>query len=272
MVGMVDYALHYQKLGFSVIPIDKTSKRAVTKFKDKTFSEDEVKRLWHEHPDANIALRTTDFFVIDIDVSESEDGYQSLEDWELSKYIPKTLTANTPSGGRHIFLKKPKGVNISQDIRVKPGIDIKANNNNYILVAPSNNPKGKYTWNKDTDTIAEAPKEIVDILKSEQEYKPLSFSTNYKRGEFSNKTAKLFEQIVFGLGDKGGRNNALASFVGGLLIRGVDAEAVYLLAKIANHYTPESLPESEFDRTFESMLRKDTNNKHENTATHSTDY
>ena len=45
MVGMVDYALHYQKLGFSVIPIDKTSKRAVTKFKDKTFSEEEVKRL-----------------------------------------------------------------------------------------------------------------------------------------------------------------------------------------------------------------------------------
>ena len=255
MVGMVDYALHYQKLGFSVIPIDKTSKRAVTKFKDKTFSEEEVKRLWHEHPDANIALRTTDFF----------------EDWELSKYIPKTLTANTPSGGKHIFLKKPKGVNISQDIRVKPGIDIKANNNNYILVAPSNNPKGKYSWNKDTDTIAEAPKEIVDILKSEQEYKPLSFSTNYKKGEFSNKTAKLFEQIVFGFGDKGGRNNALASFVGGLLIREVDVDAVYLLAKIANHYTPESLSDSEFDRTFTSMLRKDTDSKHENTATHSTD-
>lgn len=271
MVGMVDYALHYQKLGFSVIPIDKTSKRAVTKFKDKTFSEEEVKRLWHEHPDANIALRTTDFFVIDIDVSESEDGYQSLEDWELSKYIPKTLTANTPSGGKHIFLKKPKGVNISQDIRVKPGIDIKANNNNYILVAPSNNPKGKYSWNKDTDTIAEAPKEIVDILKSEQEYKPLSFSTNYKKGEFSNKTAKLFEQIVFGLGDKGGRNNALASFVGGLLIRGVDVDAVYLLAKIANHYTPESLPENEFDRTFTSMLRKELDTKHGNTTTHSTD-
>ena len=111
----------------------------------------------------------------------------------------------------------------------------------------------------------------MDILKSEQEYKPLSFPTNYKKGEFSNKTAKLFEQIVFGLGDKGGRNNALASFVGGLLIREVDVDAVYLLAKIANHYTPESLSDSEFDRTFESMLRKDTDSKHENTTTHSTD-
>ena len=139
------------------------------------------------------------------------------------------------------------------------------------MVAPSNNPKGKYSWNKDTDTIAEAPKEIVDILKSEQKYEPLMFSTNYQRNDFSSKTAKLFEQVVFGLGDKGGRNNALASFVGGLLVRGVDVDAVYLLAKIANHYTPESLSQEELDRTFESMLRKDTDSKHENTATHSTD-
>ena len=237
----------------------------------------EIQNIWGRphlalgNPDANIALRTTDFFVIDIDVSESEDGFQSLEDWELSKYIPKTLTAKTPSGGRHIFLKKPKGVNISQDIRVKPGIDIKANNNNYILVAPSNSSKGRYSWNKDTDTIAEAPKEIIDILKSEQKHEPLVFSTNYQRNEFSSKTAKLFEQIVFGLGDKGGRNNALASFIGGLLTRKVDIDAVYLLAKIANHYTPESLPQSELDRTFESIVRKELDTKHGNTTTHSTD-
>ena len=127
MVGMVDYALHYQKLGYSVIPIDKKSKRAITKFKDKIFSENEIRRFWHEQPDANIAWRTTDFFVIDIDVSVTENGYESLKEWELSQYIPKTLTATTPSGGKHIFLKKPKGIELSQDIRVKPGIDIKAN-------------------------------------------------------------------------------------------------------------------------------------------------
>ena len=258
MVGMVDYALHYQKLGFSVIPIDKKSKRAITKFKDKTFTEDEIRRFWHEQPDANIAVRTTDFFVIDIDVSVTENGYDSLKEWELSQYIPTTLTATTPSGGKHIFLKKPKGVELSQDIRVKPGIDIKANKNNYVLVAPSNNPKGKYVWDKTTDVIAEAPQEIVAILQTSKKAKePLNFTTDYSRGEFSSKTAKLFEQVVFGLGDKGGRNNALASFIGGLLMRGVDVDAVYLLAKIANHYTSDSLPMDEVDRTFESMVRKE---------------
>ena len=258
MVGMVDYALHYQKLGYSVIPIDKKSKRAITKFKDKTFSENEIRRFWHEQPDANIAWRTTDFFVIDIDVSVTENGYESLKEWELSQYIPKTLTATTPSGGKHIFLKKPKGIELSQDIRVKAGIDIKANKNNYVLVAPSNNAKGSYKWDKSTEEMAEAPSEIISILQtSKQPQEPMNFTTDYSRGEFSSKTAKLFEQVVFGLGDKGGRNNALASFVGGLLMRGVDVDATYLLAKIANHYTPDSLPADELDRTFESMVRKE---------------
>lgn len=255
---MVDYALHYQKLGYSVIPIDKKSKRAITKFKDKIFSENEIRRFWHEQPDANIAWRTTDFFVIDIDVSVTENGYESLKEWELSQYIPKTLTATTPSGGKHIFLKKPKGIELSQDIRVKPGIDIKANKNNYVLVAPSNNAKGSYKWDKSTEQMAEAPAEIISILQtSKQPKEPMSFTTDYSRGEFSSKTAKLFEQVVFGLGDKGGRNNALASFVGGLLMRGVNVDATYLLAKIANHYTPDSLPADELDRTFESMVRKE---------------
>ena len=258
MVGMVDYALHYQKLGYSVIPIDKKSKRAITKFKDKTFSENEIRRFWHEQPDANIAWRTTDFFVIDIDVSVTENGYESLKEWELSQYIPKTLTATTPSGGKHIFLKKPKGIELNQDIRVKPGIDIKANKNNYVLVAPSNNAKGSYKWDKSTEEMAEAPAEIISILQtSKQSKEPMNFTTDYSRGEFSSKTAKLFEQVVFGLGDKGGRNNALASFVGGLLKRGVDVDATYLLAKIANHYTPDSLPADELNRTFESMVRKE---------------
>ena len=246
MVGMVDYALHYQKLGYSVIPIDKKSKRAITKFKDKTFSENEIRRFWHEQPDANIAWRTTDFFVIDIDVSVTENGYESLKEWELSQYIPKTLTATTPSGGKHIFLKKPKGIELSQDIRVKPGIDIKANKNNYVLVAPSNNAKGSYRWDKSTEEMAEAPTEIISILQTSKQPKELmNFTTDYSRGEFSSKTAKLFEQVVFGFGDKGGRNNALASFVGGLLVRGVDVDATYLLAKIANHYTTDSLPADE---------------------------
>lgn len=253
---MVEYALHYARLGFSVIPVDKRSKRAITAYKDKTFSELEIKRLWRDNPDANIALKTTDFFVIDIDVREGVDGYESFNQWELKDYIPKTLQATTPSGGRHIFLKKPEGFNLSQDIKVKPGIDIKCHVNNYVLVAPSNNIKGTYKWDRATEEIAEAPEEIIRLLQKERPQRSIQFTTKYSQ-DYSSKTAKLFEQIVFGLGDEGGRNNTLASFVGGLLLRGVDEEATYQLARIANHYTPSPLSSQEVDRTFESMLRKE---------------
>ena len=56
---------------------------------------------------------------------------------------------------------------------------------------------------------------------------------------------------------KGGRNNALAEFVGGLLIRGVDPEITYHLAKMANSNTSEPLGDKEFERTFKSMLDKE---------------
>lgn len=253
---MADYAVHYARLGFSVVPVDKKSKRAITAYKDKTFSELEIKRLWRDNPDANIALKTTDFFVIDIDVREGVNGYESFEQWELKDYIPKTLQATTPSGGRHIFLKKPKGFNLSQDIKVKPGIDIKCHVNNYVLVAPSNNLKGTYKWDKTTEKMAEAPAEIIQLLQKEKPQRSVQFTTKYSQ-DYSSKTAKLFEQIVFGLGDEGGRNNALASLIGGLLLRGVDEEAAYQLARIANHYTPSPLPPQEVERTFESMLRKE---------------
>lgn len=67
----------------------------------------------------------------------------------------------------------------------------------------------------------------------------------------------MFEQVVNGLGETGGRNNALAAFVGGLLFRDVSVDAVLALAKQANDNTPKSLDGKEFDRTFESMVKKE---------------
>ena len=70
-------------------------------------------------------------------------------------------------------------------------------------------------------------------------------------------TTDLFESIVVGFGDEGGRNDKLASFVGGLLIRAVDDELVLQLAHIANNNSPNPLSTREVDRTVESMIKKD---------------
>lgn len=260
ITGMVDYALHYQKNGFSVIPIDKKSKRPLTKFKNKSFTEHEIKLLWKENPDANIAVRTDNFFVIDIDVHGDIDGFESFNNWEGKDLIPETTQAITPTGGRHIFLKKPKGVSINQSVGFLDGVDIKANDNNYVLVAPSNTTNGSYVWDKENSLeggkFAESPIELIELIGHTRKTVARDLSSKGNSG-YSSQTAKLFEKIVFGLGDTGGRNNSLASLIGGLLLRGVDEEAVYKLALLANHYTPNQLPENEVDATYESMLRKE---------------
>lgn len=92
MRGMIDYAIYYQQKGFSVIPISKDGKKPLVAFADKpAFTEHELRLLWKDNPDANIALRTDSFFVIDIDVHNGVDGLKNLREWEHARLIPKTL-------------------------------------------------------------------------------------------------------------------------------------------------------------------------------------
>ncbi|WP_270743285.1 primase alpha helix C-terminal domain-containing protein [Streptococcus infantarius] len=71
-------------------------------------------------------------------------------------------------------------------------------------------------------------------------------------------TVKIIETLFNGFGEKGGRNNACASFVGMLFNRYVnfDIATAYQLTVMANNNTPDPLPEGELDRTFESIARK----------------
>ncbi|HEL1971947.1 TPA: primase alpha helix C-terminal domain-containing protein, partial [Streptococcus suis] len=70
-------------------------------------------------------------------------------------------------------------------------------------------------------------------------------------------TTDLFETIALGFGDEGGRNDKLASFVGGLLFRAVDDDIVLQLARMANTNSPNPLSDREVTRTVESMIKKD---------------
>lgn len=70
-------------------------------------------------------------------------------------------------------------------------------------------------------------------------------------------TMRVIDTLLHGFGDEGGRNDKLASFVGGLLIRAVDDELVLQLAHIANNNSPNPLSAREVDRTVESMIKKD---------------
>lgn len=76
-------------------------------------------------------------------------------------------------------------------------------------------------------------------------------------------TIRIVETLLHGFGDEGGRNVAVASFVGMLLNRYVnfDLATAYQLTVMANNNTPEPLPERELDATFESIAKKELTNR-----------
>lgn len=257
MKNLVNYAIKYAEKGLSVLPM--INKKPLIKFADlPPLTVEEVKKVWQEFPYAQIGVRTTNFFVIDIDTkaAHGKDGYQSIAEFK-AKYdlLPDTLEQQTSSGGKQLFYLKRNDIQISQNIGWLPGVDVKAHDNNYVLIAPSEHKGKPYQWlNK--SPIVTPSKELIQLINKRPESK-YSGTTNFQVSTEKTSTSDLFEKIINGLGETGGRNNALASFIGGLLFRNVDVDCAYQLAQQANNNTPKSLSPKEFDTTFESMVKKE---------------
>ncbi|ATO46088.1 hypothetical protein C5L30_000262 [Companilactobacillus farciminis] len=255
MTNLVNYALAYAKKGMSVLPMH--NKQPLIKFADKPpLTQEEIKRIWSRYPDAQLALRTINFFVIDIDEHEGgADGFKSINEFSHKNLLILTLSQKTAGGGRQLFYLKRDDIGVRQNIGWLPGVDVKAHPNNYVVVAPSERNSKFYEW-ENHNPIVTASRELIQLINQRDgssEYDPSKINLNGKK----TLTTDLFETIVNGFGSKGSRNNDLTSFVGGLLFRNVDASVTYQLAMQANENTDEPLPDKEFNRTFESILNKE---------------
>ena len=259
MENLVNFAVNYAKHGFSVIPISHTEKRPLIKFANKpALTPDEIRELWKRYPLANIALKTENFFVIDVDRHGEVDGMDSIVKLKHNEWFQNTLCERTAHDGYHFYFQKPADKTITQNIGFLPGVDLKAHENNYVVVAPSSIDGKHYKW-LNHKPIATAPKELLELIKEKSKSlkpygkdKMASYSVSGK-----NQTSELFETIVNGFGETGGRNNACAAFMGGLLYRNVDPEIAVELAKIANSHTKDKLSEAEVETTANSMIEKE---------------
>lgn len=260
MQSLVNYAVKYAERGLAVLPM--MDKRPLIKFADQPpLTADEVRDIWQRMPYAQIAARTIDFLVIDIDEHENgADGFKSFADYsrDHGTMFPRTLTQKTAGGGRQMFYLKRDDMPVKQNIGWLPGVDVKAHVNNYVMIAPSKKSNGKqYEW-ENNNPIVTAPKELIQAINK----RPGSKVTDFAPGKFQQpgqrtQTTELFEQITDGLGETGGRNNALASFVGGLLFRNVEPEKAYQLALIANGNTERALSDNEVKKTVFSIMEKE---------------
>lgn len=258
LVNLVNYAVSYANRGFSVIPIGQ-SKKPLIKFAGKpSLTPDEIREIWKKYPLANIALKTDKFFVIDVDRHSGEvDGMESIKKLNHDEWFEDTLIERTAHNGFHFFFAKPKDMKISQNIGILPSVDLKAHENNYVVVAPSSLGDKKYQWLNNAPMKA-PPQGLLNLIKEKQKDMPPTLVAEVLQGmRKRTKTTDLFETIVQGFGDKGKRNDNLASFMGGLLMRNVDPYAAAKLAMIANDNSSDPLPINEVERTVNSMIEKE---------------
>src|SRR5690606_16313306 len=108
-------------------------------------------------------------FVVDVDVADGKAGDDTLAALEATHGpLPETYEVITGSGGRHIYLAWPVGVDIRNDQsgRLGPGLDIRGDGGQ-VLAPPTLHPNGTpYAVDLGApDHVAAAPDWLIDLLR-----------------------------------------------------------------------------------------------------------
>lgn len=163
-----------RRYGFRVFKLKPDSKLpAAAAFYDVANSDpDAVHAMWTcpvsgDPLTNNVGILTGGgLLVLDIDVRDEKRGLESLTPLVDQGLDTSTLTAITPSGGRHLFFRYPPGVRIAGKANaLGPGIDTRGHHN-YVVGAGSTLPNGEYEWLDPSAEILDAPDWLVVKLRS----------------------------------------------------------------------------------------------------------
>jgi len=110
-----------------------------------TTDPDRVRAMVKAHPRGLLAIRTgrvSGLVVVDVDPrSGGVETHNALQD---AGFLPGTLSADTASGGWHLYYAHPGGQSRIKELG--PGVDVKADGG-YVLAPPSRSSTGgRYAW------------------------------------------------------------------------------------------------------------------------------
>lgn len=157
-------AIDYARSGFNVMPCRPNMKKPLTAqcHNDATTDLTRINYWFECVPKANVAIRTSNLLVLDVDVKNGVDGYKALRRLER-KYekLPTTRTQSTPSGGKH-YIYKVNGLMVPSVVNIpRKGLDVRGHDG-YIVAAPSKIDGKPYVM--DSHEIAEAPVWLVNLI------------------------------------------------------------------------------------------------------------
>jgi Bifunctional DNA primase/polymerase, N-terminal len=149
MTQMLDHAAGYAAAGIAVLALKPRTKVPATEHgkDDATTDTETITRWWTRNPRCNIGLRPSPGILV-VDIDPRNGG-----DLGIAERLPETWTAETGSGGLHIWLRATAGPWRST---LAQGIDLKTAAG-YLVAPPSVHPSGNpYRW-LNREPIAYAP-------------------------------------------------------------------------------------------------------------------
>lgn len=185
---MLQEALRYLNLGYSIIPVDRHKKPLISwkEFQERKASEDEVKQWYVRYPDANIGIVTGAISKLTVFDQDSEEVRQ-----EFLSTLPEDFQspeAKTPNGYHTFCCFDPT---IKNKVGIIPGLDIRSEGG-YVVAPPSKNGKGGYKWLKDPGQVGvrflpEPTRKFImkkaSQVSLEEGRKPVDRSLTFKKGE-----------------------------------------------------------------------------------------
>lgn len=242
-------ALAYVAQGWSIIPVEPRGKRPVIawlEFQQRRADEAEVRQWFDTRKNANVAIVTgaiSDLAVLDIDVAHH--GDESLRVMEREHgALPRTVEAETGSGGRHFYFSHPGGL-VRNRAGLMHGVDLRGDGG-CVVAPPSMHRSGKrYGWRKGhapgETALAPLPGWLLHLVRG---------------GKDGSHSPKHWRALVREGVEEGERNATIASLAGHLLHRDVDLQVVLELLLAWNRVRCRPpLSDHEVARVVESISR-----------------
>lgn len=197
-----------------------------------TRDPEQITLWWSRFPQANVAIRTGEgLCVVDIDPRHggTRDALPPLD----------TLSVATGSGGEHLYLRLPPGVEVRNSAsRLAQGVDVRGDGG-YVVAPPSLHASGAYYEWGDGDAIAPMPEELLTRLAHQP-----------RPAETHAATHGGARYIT------GGRNEALTQQAGAMRRRGMPESAIRAaLHEVNRVQCSPPLPEREVEQIARGIMR-----------------
>lgn len=262
-MNVLQAALRYREMGWSVIPMKKADKRPHIKWKkyQTEIPSERDLRYWfgEKWPDSNIALicgGVSGVFAIDFDSQVALEHYKAKYDPDVEDTMCQVTGRD--GIGLHALFRAIKRIPLVQPIL--PDTDLKGDGS-YIIVEPSVHETGRlYKWghlNPLTDGIADIldpPSGFFDMLQDhgkEKREKEKGVTTKSTKKKGKN-TEGWEQEILMGV-TEGERDNAAAKLAGLYLAKDYEQKDTLTLLMGWNNRNVPPLSEKDIKKVVRSI-------------------